>query len=62
RLLAELFKEVPTPQSYPAYYKLVKHPIDMESVCAKVTRRRYPDLTGIEKDIRLMLCNVQKLN
>jgi hypothetical protein len=46
----------------PAYFDVIKRPMDLSTIANKITHEQYNDVTGVDKDIRLMIKNCFTFN
>lgn len=60
RQLSLIFAKLPSKSDYPDYYKVIKSPIDMERIQAKISK--YENLDEIGADFMLMFENACKYN
>ncbi|CAB0003666.1 unnamed protein product [Nesidiocoris tenuis] len=62
RVLSEPFMKLPSRHKYPDYYELIKKPIDIKKIQAKVDECKYVDLDDLEKDFMQLCKNAQIYN
>ncbi|KAK0426173.1 hypothetical protein QR680_009571 [Steinernema hermaphroditum] len=62
QLLATAFAKVPSRMEYPEYYNVIKKPIDLQRIHAKLTGGYYADLRALISDFRLLFENACKFN
>uniref|UniRef100_A0A0K8SSK2 ATP-dependent helicase brm n=1 Tax=Lygus hesperus TaxID=30085 RepID=A0A0K8SSK2_LYGHE len=62
RVLSEPFMKLPSRHKYPDYYELIKKPIDIKRILAKVDECKYVDLDDLEKDFMQLCKNAQIYN
>ncbi|KAF1768252.1 hypothetical protein GCK72_000064 [Caenorhabditis remanei] len=62
RPLAVNFMRLPTKEEFPAYYDVIKKPMDMMRIKAKLENRQYVTLLDVVSDYMLMLSNACKFN
>ncbi|KAI7905845.1 uncharacterized protein BX663DRAFT_497836 [Cokeromyces recurvatus] len=60
--LCALFLELPSKVEYPDYYDVIKHPIALEDMKAKIDAKEYTLLSQFKADIELMISNAKKYN
>jgi hypothetical protein len=62
----ELFLQLPSKSSYPNYYRVIKQPIDLETIRRKIETRKYRQsrdpFSGVDKDMQLLLDNARRYN
>lgn len=62
RPLAVNFMRLPTKDEFPAYYDVIKKPMDMMRIKHKLENRQYVTLLDVVSDFMLMLSNACKFN
>ncbi|XP_014291998.1 ATP-dependent helicase brm isoform X3 [Halyomorpha halys] len=62
RVLSEPFMKLPSRHKYPDYYELIKKPIDIKRILAKVDECKYGDMDELEKDFMQLCKNAQTYN
>ncbi|KAF6205797.1 hypothetical protein GE061_019971 [Apolygus lucorum] len=62
RVLSEPFMKLPSRHKYPDYYELIKKPIDIKRILAKVDECKYVDLDDLERDFMQLCKNAQIYN
>ncbi|XP_073979169.1 ATP-dependent helicase brm-like isoform X2 [Rhodnius prolixus] len=62
RVLSEPFMKLPSKHKYPDYYELIKKPIDIKKILAKVEECKYVDFDELEKDFMQLCKNAQTYN
>lgn len=62
RVLSEPFMKLPSRHKYPDYYELIKKPIDIKRILAKVEECKYADMDELEKDFMQLCKNAQTYN
>uniref|UniRef100_A0A1I7UKI5 Bromo domain-containing protein n=1 Tax=Caenorhabditis tropicalis TaxID=1561998 RepID=A0A1I7UKI5_9PELO len=62
RPLAVNFMRLPTREEFPGYYEVIKKPMDMMRIKAKLDNRQYVTLLDVVSDFMLMLSNACKFN
>eukprot|EP00794_Sanderia_malayensis_P006139 gene6139-6845_t len=62
RLVWEMFEELPSREDYPEYYKVIKDPIDLQAIEARIRENRYSSLADIEKDFNTLVRNAHTFN
>ncbi|XP_014258775.1 ATP-dependent helicase brm isoform X2 [Cimex lectularius] len=62
RILSEPFMKLPPRHKYPDYYELIKKPIDIKKILAKVEEYKYIDFAELEKDFMQLCKNAQTYN
>lgn len=60
--LSALFLELPSKKEYPDYYQIIKHPIALEDMKAKIDAKEYKTMAEFKADIDLMVSNAKKYN
>ncbi|RNA10217.1 putative global transcription activator SNF2L2 isoform X1, partial [Brachionus plicatilis] len=62
RLLSEPFVQLPTRRELPDYYEIIKRPIDIKKIQAKIKDNKYASLDQLADDVELMFRNAQEYN
>merc|ERR1712110_1383785 len=62
RVLSEPFMKLPTRKELPDYYEVIRRPVDISKIQAKIDDGKYDDLDALEKDFMLLCSNTQKYN
>lgn len=62
RVLCTVFMKLPSKSDYPDYYDIIKSPVDMEKIAAKIKQHSYESLDEIAADFMLMFENACKYN
>jgi ATP-dependent helicase STH1/SNF2 len=62
RLLAAVFVKLPTKRELPEYYQVVKEPMDLKRIGAKLAKGEYATLQALRADVELMFRNAQLFN
>ena len=62
RVLSELFATLPSKKSYSDYYKLIKEPIAIDTIRARVDQGHYTTLDEFLSDCDVMFANAQQYN
>merc|ERR1711899_144046 len=62
RVLSEPFMKLPTRKELPDYYEVIRRPVDIFKIQAKIDDGKYDDLDALEKDFMLLCSNTQKYN
>ncbi|KAI8088285.1 hypothetical protein BDF21DRAFT_491340 [Thamnidium elegans] len=60
--LSTLFLELPSKKMYPDYYQVIKNPIALEDMKAKIDAKQYSTMSQFKADIDLMVANAKKYN
>ncbi|KAG0185397.1 hypothetical protein DFQ28_009395, partial [Apophysomyces sp. BC1034] len=61
-LLSTFFQQLPSKRSYPDYYDIIKFPIALNNIKAKIDQNEYPSFAKFKADIDLMVANAKKYN
>lgn len=62
RVLSDPFLQLPTRRELPDYYEIIKKPIDLKKIQAKIKDSKYSSLDQLQVDIDLMFKNTQEYN
>ncbi|KAF2484630.1 chromatin remodeling complex SWI/SNF component SWI2 [Neohortaea acidophila] len=62
RGIIDPFIDLPPKQSYPDYYELIKDPICMKQIQAKINKKQYQNLRQFRQDIALLCSNCRQYN
>ncbi|KAF5668906.1 putative component of SWI SNF global transcription activator complex [Fusarium heterosporum] len=62
RLIIGPFIKLPPKRDYPDYYLLIQNPICMNQIQTRIKKEEYTSLSGLRKDIELMIRNCQTYN
>ncbi|KAL4655959.1 protein polybromo-1-like [Arapaima gigas] len=62
RMVSELFQKLPSKVQYPDYYTIIKEPIDLKTVAQRIQVGYYKSISGMAKDIELMVKNAKTYN
>ncbi|CDZ97881.1 Chromatin remodeling complex RSC, subunit RSC1/Polybromo and related proteins [Phaffia rhodozyma] len=62
RLIATDFLRLPNKRQYPSYYDVIKHPVCLEEIEAKIENSSYPNLDTIRAEIERVFWNAKKFN
>ena len=62
RVLSEPFVQLPTRRELPDYYEIIKRPIDIKKIHAKIKDNKYTSLDQLSEDVELMFKNAQEYN
>lgn len=62
REIATLFLELPDRDELPDYYEVIKLPVALETIEAKLKRNAYPTISTIESDLKRMVQNAKDYN
>lgn len=62
RLIAVEFLELPDEDEIPEYYDIIRLPVALETIEAKVKRNDYPTVSAIESDLKRMVQNAKEFN
>ena len=57
RQLAASLLKLPDPNKHPAYYDIVRDPIDIETMRRKIGRDEYPDMLAFRQELQRLFCN-----
>lgn len=57
-----IFMELPSKDEYPDYYQVIKNPIALQDIKAKIDAREYRQLAQFKADIDQMAANAKKYN
>lgn len=60
RQLADTFDQLPLREDFPDYYALIKKPIALANMRAKIAASQYRSLRELEQDLRLMCSNARQ--
>ncbi|KAL9560599.1 hypothetical protein PS6_000054 [Mucor atramentarius] len=60
--LCGIFMELPSRSDYPDYYQIIRHPIALQEIKAKIDAHEYRQLAQFKADIDLMASNAKKYN
>jgi Bromodomain len=56
------FLKVPSMKTYPDYFALIKKPIALDTIRAKINNAEYDDTDALKADLILMVSNAKKYN
>ncbi|XP_043229221.1 ATP-dependent helicase brm-like [Amphibalanus amphitrite] len=62
RVLSEPFMKLPSRKDLPDYYKVIRKPVDIKKLLARIDEGKYADLDDLEADTILMCKNAQAYN
>ncbi|KAH7391420.1 Bromodomain-containing protein-like protein [Cadophora sp. MPI-SDFR-AT-0126] len=62
RLIATPFLTLPNKRQFPDYYKMIRMPIALDTIEAKLKRREFPTLTTLESYFKRMIANAKEYN
>uniref|UniRef100_A0AC35TZZ5 Protein polybromo-1 n=1 Tax=Rhabditophanes sp. KR3021 TaxID=114890 RepID=A0AC35TZZ5_9BILA len=62
RMIAPVFKILEDPTDFPQYYKIIKEPIDLKTICGKIQADYYTTWDLFDHDIDLMIGNAKVYN
>ena len=62
RVLSDPFLQLPTRRELPDYYEIIKKPIDLKRIQARIKDNKYSSLDQLQLDIDLMCRNTQEYN
>lgn len=62
REIATLFLELPDREELPDYYEVIKLPVALSTIEAKLKRNEYPTISTIESDLKRMVQNAKDYN
>ncbi|KAI8327234.1 hypothetical protein BD560DRAFT_418381 [Blakeslea trispora] len=60
--LATFFLELPSKEDYPDYYEIIKQPIALDQMKAKIDAKEYTTLAEFKADLDLMISNAKRYN
>lgn len=60
--MSPIFMTKPDKKMYPDYYIIIKHPIALDDIKAKIERGLYPTLEHVRLDFELMFTNAKQYN
>ncbi len=49
-------------EDFPAYYQVIKEPMDLKTIAQRVRAQHYRSLNEMERDIKLMCKNAKMFN
>ncbi|KAI9277980.1 Bromodomain-containing protein [Umbelopsis sp. AD052] len=61
-LYCDLFLQPPSRRQYPDYYELIKNPIALNNIKAKIDKMQYTSVDDFKADVELMVSNAKKYN
>lgn len=62
RVLSEAFLQLPSKRELPDYYEVIKKPVDLKKIKARIREHRYRTLDDLEDDFMLLCVNAQTYN
>lgn len=62
RLVATNFLTLPNKRQLPDYYKIIKLPVALDTIQAKLMRREFPTLSTLESYFKRMIANAKEYN
>merc|ERR1712051_1117817 len=62
RVLSEPFMKLPTRKELPDYYEVIRRPVDISKILAKIEDGKIEDMDVMEKEFMLLCQNTQKYN
>jgi SWI/SNF-related matrix-associated actin-dependent regulator of chromatin subfamily A protein 2/4 len=62
RVLSDPFMKLPSRREYPDYYEIIKKPIDIKKILAKIEGGGYVDVDEMERDFMQLCKNAQFYN
>jgi len=62
RILSEPFYQLPGRDELPDYYEIIRRPVDINKMEARIDSDKYKDMDGLEKDFMLLCKNTQQYN
>lgn len=62
RLIATPFLTLPSKKQFPDYYEMIRMPIALDTIEAKLKRREFPTLTTLESYFKRMIANAKEYN
>ncbi|XP_064476618.1 transcription activator BRG1-like isoform X2 [Ornithodoros turicata] len=62
RVLSEAFMQLPSKRELPDYYEVIKKPVDLKKIKARIREHRYRTLDDLEDDFMLLCINAQTYN
>lgn len=60
--MSPIFATKPLKKMYPDYYMVIKRPIALDDIEAKIKRSAYPTLEDVRQDFELMFDNAKLYN
>lgn len=60
--MSDPFIQLPTRRELPDYYEIIKKPIDLKRIQARMKDNKYLNMDMLQKDIELMARNTQEYN
>lgn len=61
-MLSEAFLQLPSKRELPDYYDVIKKPVDLKKIRARIREHRYRTLDDLEDDFMLLCINAQTYN
>lgn len=58
----EPFLDLPSRSEYPDYYQIIKQPISISMIQAKIGKNQYESEADLEDDVHLLCWNAQQYN
>merc|ERR1712066_751519 len=62
RVLSDPFMKLPTRKELPDYYEVIRKPVDITKILAKIDDGKYDDMDMMSRDFDLLCLNTQKYN
>jgi len=62
RVLSDPFMKLPTRKELPDYYEVIRKPVDITKIMAKIDDGKYDDMDMMSRDFDLLCLNTQKYN
>jgi len=62
RTLSEPFMKLPSRKALPDYYEVIKKPVDIKKILARIDESKYTDMDDLEKDFMQLCKNAQLYN
>jgi len=62
RILSDPFMKLPTRKELPDYYEVIRKPVDITKIMAKIDDGKYDDMDMMSRDFDLLCLNTQKYN
>merc|ERR1712066_379254 len=62
RVLSDPFMKLPTRKELPDYYEVIRKPVDITKIMAKIDDGKYDDMDMMGRDFDLLCLNTQKYN
>ncbi|KAI1296750.1 Protein polybromo-1 [Halotydeus destructor] len=62
RSISDIFRLLPSKSMYPDYFDVIKEPIDLKTIGARIQAGHYVGINDLEKDLLLMIKNAKHYN